>query len=76
MRGQIQKTSTVMRSPRWALDKQLKDKYLHPSVIRFCDNLSVYRLREITEDSWKIEQEEKSGNGKNKLFLFPSINCT
>ena len=70
MRGQIQKPGTMVRSSGWALDKQLEDKYLHPSVIRFCAGLPVYRLKEITEDNWKFEQEEKSSNGKNLQIVF------
>lgn len=64
MRGQFQKPGTMTRSSGWAVDKRLKDEYLHSSVIRFCAGLPVYRLREITEDNWEIEEEDKSSNGK------------
>ena len=70
MRGQIQQPSTMTRSSGWALDRQLEDEYLHPSVMRFCAGLPVYRLREITEDNWEIEQEvENPSNGKNYKLL-------
>ena len=67
-RGQIQQSDTMVRSSGWAYDKQLEVEYLHPSIIRFCAGLSVYRLREITEDNWEIEQKEPV-NGKKKFFL-------
>lgn len=70
MREQIQRPDTaVKRSSGWAVDKQLKDEYLHPSIIRFCAGFPVYRLREIIEGNWEIEEEGKSGNGK-KLHFF------
>ena len=64
----------MIKSSRWALDKQLKDEYLHPSVMRFCAGLPVYRLREITDDNWEIEQEvEKSSAGKNLQITYLAI---
>ena len=52
-----------MSSTDWTLDKKLETKELHPSVAKFCAGLSVYRLKESTKDTWKIEEKERSSNG-------------
>ena len=64
MPTRIQKAGKLVSSTEWTLDKQLEAKDLHPTVVKFCAGLSVYRLKKITKDNIEIEQEERSSNGK------------
>jgi hypothetical protein len=63
MHGRIKKSGTLLISTEWAINKKLEAKDLHPAVVKFCAGLPVYLLKEITEDNWAIEQEERT-NGK------------
>ncbi|CAB4035726.1 Hypothetical predicted protein, partial [Paramuricea clavata] len=62
MRTQISKPETVVTTSEWTPDKKLEAKKLHPTVVKFCAGLPVYRLKEITKDNWEIEENKKSDN--------------
>ncbi|CAB4037045.1 Hypothetical predicted protein, partial [Paramuricea clavata] len=62
MRTQISKPETVVTTSEWTPDKKLEPKQLHPTVVKFCAGLPVYRLKEITKDNWEIEENKKSDN--------------
>ncbi len=47
MQTRIQKAGKLVSSTKWTLDKQLEAKDLHPTVVKFCAGLSVYRLKKI-----------------------------
>ena len=64
MHNRFQEPGMLLSSTEWAIDKQLEAKDLHPTVVKFCAGLSVYRLKKITKDNIEIEQEERSSNGK------------
>ena len=55
----LQQKNTIVSSSEWTFDKRLNEKDLHPSVVKFCDGLPIYRLKERPKD-WLI----MPGNGK------------
>ena len=61
----IQQQSTMVSSSEWIFDKQLNEKDLPPSVVRFCAGLPIYRLKKRSKD-WAVKQ----GNGMEWLIFF------
>ena len=54
----MQKQNTMVNLSEWTFDKHMNEKDLHPSVVKFCACLPIYRLKVNTKD-WMIMQ----GNG-------------
>ncbi len=73
IQARIQKAGIMVSSTEWTIDKQLEAKDLHPTVVKFCAGFSVYRLKEVTKDSWKIEEESGSGNGKESEIVLLQV---
>ncbi|XP_028408158.1 uncharacterized protein LOC114530743 isoform X2 [Dendronephthya gigantea] len=52
-------SSVLVSSTEWTIDKQLVKKYLNPTVAKFCGDLPVYSLKEITKDGNDTDSKEK-----------------
>ncbi|XP_028408176.1 uncharacterized protein LOC114530759 [Dendronephthya gigantea] len=56
-------------SSKWTIDRQLETKYLKPSVAKFCGDLPVYSLKEITENGLEVMQGNDTGSRRQRRGL-------
>ena len=61
--SQIQKAGMLVSSTQLAIDTKMEAKDLPPVVVKFCAGFPIYRVREMSKDSIKIEQEQRSSEG-------------
>ncbi|XP_028408156.1 uncharacterized protein LOC114530742 [Dendronephthya gigantea] len=64
-------SSVLVSSTEWTIDKQLVKKNLNPTVAKFCGDLPVYSLREITKDGNDIDS--KRNRRQSQFQLCPEV---